>query len=135
MVVLALDYGGRRIGLAVSDALGIAAHALPTLVRRSEEEDVAEIVRLARERKAERIVVGMPLNMDGSAGRQAEEVEAFARVLGQASGLPVEAVDERLTTWEAEEVLKEMGIKARDWPKYVDQLAAKMILTRWLERR
>lgn len=135
MIVLAVDYGGRRIGLAVSDPLGVAAHGLPTLLRRTPDEDVAEIVRIAAERKADLLVVGMPVNMNGTLGPQARQTEAFARRLAEASGLPVEPVDERLTTYEAEEVLKEMRIKARDWPRYIDQVSAKIILTRYLERR
>jgi putative Holliday junction resolvase len=134
MIVLGVDYGSRRIGLAASDALGIAAHPLPTLESRGAAEDAAAIARIAAERGAGRILIGLPLNMDGSEGPQARRAREFAAHLEAASGLPVEPVDERLSTWEAQETLKEMGIKARDWPRYVDQLAAKTIVTRWLEK-
>jgi len=134
MIILALDYGRRRIGLAVSDPLGIAAHGLPTLERQDVESDIEAIVALIRERKADRVVIGMPFNMDGTSGPQAAEVKDFSDRLAAVAGMPVEAVDERLSTYEAQEGLKQMGIKAKNWRRYVDQLAAKVILTRYLER-
>ena len=134
MIILAVDYGARRIGLAVSDALGIAAHGLPTLERKDPDSDIAAIVKTAGERKADLILVGLPLNMDDTEGPQARQAREFAGRLASASAIPVELTDERLSSYEATEALKEMGVKASDWRRYVDQLAAKMILTRYLER-
>lgn len=135
MIILGVDYGRRRIGLAVSDPLGIAAHGLPTVDCSDEEQAIWRVADAASARAVDLIVIGMPTNMDGSTGAQAREVKRFARRLADATGKPVEPVDERLSTYEAEDVLKQMGIKAKDWPKYIDQLSAKIILTRYLEKQ
>ena len=127
MRVLGVDYGARRIGLAISDALGLAAHGLPTLAHRSEEQVLDAVRTLIEEREVERIVVGLPRNMDGSLGPQAEKVMGFARKL-EGLGRPVEFADERLTTERAERVMKDAGLTRAQRRKRVDRMAAKFIL-------
>jgi putative Holliday junction resolvase len=105
MRILGIDYGRRRLGLAVSDEGGILASPLPVYARRGEKEDITFLSNLASERRAGRIVIGLPLNMDGSSGEMADEVVAFAAALHDESGLLVDTFDERLTSVEAERVL------------------------------
>jgi len=106
MVILGIDYGRRRIGLAVSDPLEIAAHGLPTLEVRDVEGALEAIARLVSERGVERVVVGLPLNMDGSSGPQAHRVRGFVKLLKRRlPGVPVETVDERLSSAEAHRAL------------------------------
>jgi putative holliday junction resolvase len=109
--LLAIDYGRVRHGLAVSDALGMASHPLPALQRTSPAADLAALQVLIRERDIQRVVVGLPLNMDGSEGPMALEVRRFAQALGAALGLSVELEDERLSTDEAEAFLSSAGLR------------------------
>lgn len=132
--ILALDYGRVRIGLAVSDALGIAAHPLPAWRRRTLAEDLAGLARLAAERDVQRLVVGLPLNMDGSEGPMAAEARAFGLRLGAALGLPVDFEDERLSTDEAETRLMAAGLRPPERRRLRDSLAAAVILEAVLER-
>lgn len=134
MRVLGVDYGERRTGLAVSDALGLAAHGLPTLTRLPEEQVVAEIVQLAKERDAEAVIVGLPRNMDGSLGPQARKTLAFARKLADA-GLSIKLVDERLTTERAHRVMDEAGMSFREKRPRVDRMAAQFILQIYLDSK
>src|SRR5215472_11772092 len=108
--VLALDLGKRRIGLAVSDELGITAQGLETLERTNIRADLEQLTRLIREKNVTLILMGHPLHMSGQEGSQAEYTRDFAERLGKASGLPVEFWDERLTTVEAQRVLREGGV-------------------------
>ncbi len=101
MRVMALDWGMRRIGIAMSDELGIAAHGLPTLVRRNIRSDLETLTSLIRERDIETVVVGMPLHMDGTASRSSDQATRFGRRLAKHAGVSVEMRDERLTSWEA----------------------------------
>jgi putative Holliday junction resolvase len=133
---LALDLGRRRIGLAVSDASGLA-RGLETVTRKTRLEDIARIARIARERNAGVLVVGLPLNMDGSAGPQAEFSRRFAGALGEATGLPVELHDERLTSVEAERRLRSHGWTLERFLEQkrkgaVDRMAAIVLLEDWL---
>lgn len=132
MRVLAVDYGDRRVGLAVSDALGIAAHGLDTLEIRTPQQAAKAVARTAREKEAERIVVGVPLNMDGTSGERAEVTENFCEEVRKRTDIPVEVFDERWTTMRAERTLHEGGIRARDQKKHVDKLAAVLILQDYL---
>jgi len=137
MRILAVDFGTVRIGLAVSDALGIAAHMLPPLAVRGlkAEETASKIAGFAREKEAERIVIGLPINMDGSEGPAARKVREFAALLAKTSGLSVEFEDERLTTEAAEGLLAERDLTRGERRKRVDSLSAQIILTGWLQRR
>ena len=129
MRVLGIDYGRRRIGLALSDEEGILASPLPTYVRgRSEERDIAGLASLIVRHGVTAVVVGLPLNMDGSRGEMAREAEAFADRIRQETVLPVELFDERLTSSEAERVLLEADLPRRRRKELRDSLSAVLIL-------
>lgn len=131
--ILGLDYGERRIGVAISDPLGITAQGLETLVRESREKDFRALERIVESRQVVRIVVGMPKRMDGTLGRQAQRVERFVQELRDRLRVPVETWDERLTSVEAERVLRE-GTRPRARKKgLVDRLAAVFILQGYLD--
>jgi putative Holliday junction resolvase len=131
--VLALDLGKRRIGLALSDELGITAQGLETLERSNIREDLARLAQLASERNVALILMGNPLHMSGREGRQTEYTRDFAARLHAATGLPVEFRDERLTTVEAERVLRQSGISIQKRAKAVDRLAAVILLESYLD--
>ncbi len=131
--VLGLDYGTRRIGLAVSDAGGTFAFPAGAIERRGLEKDLAALADVIQERGVRRIVLGLPLHMDGRAGDMAEAVQTFAGHLERATGLPVELLDERWTTLEAERALRELGGRRRRGD--VDSVAAAILLRTWLERQ
>jgi putative holliday junction resolvase len=107
--ILALDYGRARIGLAIADAETRMAKPLTTLERINRNEDMRRLRELAREQGVTQIIVGLPLRLDGSHGDMAEEASRFAERVRKQIGLPVEMVDERLTSWEAERMLEEQG--------------------------
>jgi putative Holliday junction resolvase len=135
---LALDVGRRRIGLAIA-LEGSAAHALAALTRRSAAEDIARLKRIAEERRVQRLVVGLPLNMDGSESAMTREVRAFAERLARETGLEVVYQDERLTSFEAEQRLRERGMSLKRMLEAkrrgaVDELAAVLILEDYLRR-
>ncbi len=106
--ILAIDYGRRRMGLAVSDEMRLVAQPLETLERKNRRDDVKRLREIARAHGARRIVVGHPLRLDGTRGEMAEEVERFAVRLQKQLSLPVVLVDERLTSWQAEQMAGEM---------------------------
>jgi putative holliday junction resolvase len=135
MAIAALDLGKRRIGIAIADDAGRAVHPIGALERRSVVRDLELIRARLVEFEVSQVVVGLPLNMDGSSGPAARAAEAFADRLHQACGLPVELFDERLTSFEAEERLKDLsGKRARD-KGTVDAVAASIILEGWLIQR
>lgn len=133
--ILALDLGKRRIGLAVSDALGITAQGLPTLERTRIREDLDRLARLAREYQAALLLVGLPLHMSGDEGRQAAHAREFGDRLAAHTGLPVQYWDERWTTVEAGRVLRSSGMGIEKRAKSVDRLAAVILLESYLEGR
>jgi len=133
--VLALDLGARRIGLAVSDPEARIAFPVGYLERRGLDADLASIADLVRERGVSRIVVGLPLRLAGGEGTGAQAARRFARALVEATGLPVELLDERLTTAEAERALQEAPARTRRSRKQViDAMAASLLLRSYLER-
>ena len=137
MRILGLDYGARTIGVAVCDPLGLTAQPVETIFRRDENKlrrSLARLEELCREYEVEKLVVGLPLNMDGSEGERAKAARAFGEKLSLRTGLPVVYEDERLTTVEAEEILKEGRIVKEEWKKVIDQMAASLILRSYLER-
>jgi len=134
MAIAALDLGRRRIGVALATG-SAAAYPVGTIERRSLAKDLEAIGAMLRARDVEQIVVGLPLNMDGSVGPQARAAQDFARQLEAASGLPVALYDERLTSFEAEERLRGSPRKARHKKAAVDAVAAAIILEGWLQSR
>ncbi|HME06559.1 MAG TPA: Holliday junction resolvase RuvX [Bryobacteraceae bacterium] len=133
MRVLALDLGKKRIGLAVSDELGVTAQGLETLQRTNVREDLARLAQLIAEKNVSLILMGNPLHMSGKEGRQAQYTHEFAERLHGASGVPVQYWDERLTTVQAERVLRESGISIAKRALAVDRLAAVILLESYLD--
>ncbi|MSV34157.1 MAG: Holliday junction resolvase RuvX [Bryobacterales bacterium] len=131
--ILALDLGRKRIGLALSDPLGISAQGLETLQRTTIREDIAAIETLAREHQVKLILLGHPLNMKGDEGRQAVYTREFADKLRERTGLAVRFWDERLTSKEAERVLKQSGISIAKRAQAVDRMAAVILLASFLD--
>jgi putative Holliday junction resolvase len=137
-VILAIDYGRRRLGLALSDSLGITAHPLAVWTRTNRRRDLARLRELCRLHGAGRIVVGWPLRLDGTAGEMAEEAARFAEQVRKHLCLPVELSDERLSSWEAgqRDADPEVGaVSSRRRGKAKDDLAAAVILRDYLARR
>ena len=133
---LALDVGSKRIGIAVSDELGITAQPVMTLERRrNPREDLRSIARLCRRFEVAGIVVGDPKTLEGSTSPQAEKVRSFAAALGELAGLPIHMWDERLTTHEAHQLLYEAGKARQEHRKVVDQVAATLILQSFIDNR
>ena len=134
MVVAGVDLGKRRIGLAVGNLGQFSAYPVVTIERgRSLRADLETLRARLAALEARRIVVGLPLNMDGTAGPQARAAQAFARRLEEATGIPVELCDERLSSFEAEERLKGLPLPRRNRRKLaIDAVAASVILETWL---
>jgi putative Holliday junction resolvase len=132
--ILAVDWGERRIGLAVSDTLGILATGLPTLEIRGEAEAVAKVADTIRDVGAESVVVGLPLTLAGRKGDSALAAERFARLVEEASGVKVSLYDERLTSALAQRRLHETGARTRGRKGRVDQGAAVALLEGWLAK-
>lgn len=134
MKILAIDYGSKRIGLAVSDQLGIIAQGLKTLIHPASEEDLLKkIGEIVKGQNASKIVLGFPLNMNGTRGPQALRVEALAQALQQALSIPVELWDERLTSASVHRHFREWQLSPAKRKKLVDQLSAQLILQDYLE--
>jgi putative Holliday junction resolvase len=131
--ILALDLGKKRIGLAVSDPLGITAQGLPNLIRTNKRSDLAAIEQLAREHEAGLVLMGNPIDMRGSEGRQSGWVREFAQAIEARTGLPVKLWDERLTSVEAGRVLRESGISIGKRAAAVDRLSAVILLQSYLD--
>ena len=132
--ILALDLGARRIGVAVSDPLGITAQGLGTIERRNGHSDMAELQKLVKEYEVGMILVGQPLNMSGQAGIQAQNATAFADQLRRRLSTPVTMWDERLTTAEAQRVLKSSGVGLEKRKQAIDRMAAVILLQSFLDR-
>jgi putative holliday junction resolvase len=135
---LGLDVGNRRIGVAVSDELGLTAQPVLTLERRrsgTSREDLRSLARLARRFGVVGIVVGNPVHLSGDLSPQTAKTQAFAAALGELSGLPIHLWDERLTTREAHQILYEAGHARQEHRRVVDQVAATLILQSFLEQR
>ena len=133
MRVMALDVGERRIGVAISDPLGISAQGVEVYERRGLEQDLAHCRALADEWRVERWVLGLPLNMNGSEGPKVEEVQRLGAQIAEITGLPVDYMDERLTTVAAHRVLIEGGTSRKKRKGVVDKLAAVLILQSWMQ--
>jgi len=131
--ILGIDYGHRRLGIALSDEGETLASPLPVYLRRKLDQDLAFLTHLIEEREVKKIVLGLPRNMNGSLGEMAQEVLAFAAALHEASSLPVDTFDERLTSIEAERVLIQANLSRKRRKKLRDSLAAVLILQGYLE--
>ena len=135
IAALGLDVGRKRIGVAGCDGLGLLATELTTIHRTTIDEDLDAIAKWIEERQIKTLVVGLPDQMDGTLGKQAKATQKFARKLSKYCELPIEYVDERLTSVEAENQLKSQKKYDRNQKGLVDQLAAKIILQQWLDSR
>jgi len=131
---LGLDVGSKTIGVAVSDELGLLAHPRLTIARRGMRADVEQVARLAAAEQAERVVVGLPLTLDGEVGLRAKRVLLLVEALRAAlPAIPVETWDERFSTAAAERALREQGLPRARKNAIVDQNAAAFILQGWLD--
>lgn len=128
-----MDLGDKRIGLAISDAEGKLAGPLKTIKRGS--RDIEEVLKIISQENIELIVVGLPLNMDGSLGEEGKKAQKFALELREKSGIPVELWDERLSSFEAERKLREAGKRGDKLKKSLDMAAASIILQDYLDHK
>ncbi|HUH66821.1 MAG TPA: Holliday junction resolvase RuvX [Syntrophales bacterium] len=135
MRILGLDFGDRRIGVAVCDELGMTAQAVATIGRKNRHHDLEEIARLIRTYGVEEIVIGYPVRLDGTEGIQCEKVTRFSRILETAFSIPVIKWDETLSTREAEEILAQAHVGRKRRKQAVDKLAASLILQGYLDSR
>ena len=136
MRILGLDYGSKTVGVAMSDPLGLTAQSVETIWRKQENklrQTLARIEELAAEYQAEKIVLGLPKNMNNTIGERAEKTLEFREMLERRTGLPVVMWDERLTTVEAERTLMEASVRRENRKQYLDQLAAVFILQGYLD--
>jgi putative Holliday junction resolvase len=134
MRIMGLDVGTHTIGIAISDELGLTAQGLKTLKRRSREDDLREIATIIGQFEINKIVVGLPRNMNGTLGEQAENVLRWTEVLKDKTQLPVVTQDERLSTVGASKVLLEADLSRRKRKKVIDKLAAVLILQGYLDQ-
>ncbi len=135
MRTLGLDVGSRRIGVAISDALGLSAQRLTVVARRGPRVDAAAIVRLAEQHAVGAVVVGLPLTLRGERGPSVRPVEAFVDSLRQRMHIPIVYVDERLTTAESQRVMRLTNTSTRHQPGRLDEMAAQLILQQYLDRQ
>lgn len=132
---LGVDVGSKRIGLSGCDGTGLIATGLVTIERKSFQEDVERIQQIVNERQVQILVVGLPYSMDGSLGFQARHVQKFTKRLSKALQLPVEYVDERLTSFQAEQMLIAENRSPSRHKGLIDRKAAALILQQWLDTR
>ena len=133
--ILGLDVGSKTIGLAVSDPLGITAQGLETIRRKNKRLDFERLEQVVREREIAEVVVGYPLRMSGAEGTQAEKMRRFAEELRQRFQLPVHLWDERLSSAQANRLLRETEMSIKRRGEVVDRLAAVLILQSWMDAR
>ncbi|MFB3884537.1 MAG: Holliday junction resolvase RuvX [Thermodesulfobacteriota bacterium] len=134
MRIMSMDVGSRTIGIAISDELGLTAQGLKTIRRRSDDEDLRELSLIIEQFKIDKIVVGLPKNMDGTVGKQAEMVLQWIKSFQERINLPVETWDERLSTVEASKILLEADLSRKKRKGVIDKLAAVIILQGYLNQ-
>ena len=138
MRIMGLDYGSKTVGVAISDELLLTAQG-KEIIRRNEEnklrKTLARIEELIQEYGVEKIVLGLPLNMDESVSERSELCLEFKEKIERRTGIPVEMMDERLTTVEADEIMNEARIKGKKRKEYVDMIAAQIILQDYLDNK
>ena len=135
MRILGLDYGSKTVGVAMTDALGMTVQPYKTIQRERESKlrpTLSEIAEIVEQYQIEKIVMGLPLNMDDTEGDRAAKTRDFAEKLKLRVAVPIEFTDERLTTMEAEEILDQSGIPRSEQKKVIDQVAAQLILEQYL---
>lgn len=134
MRILGLDIGDKTIGVAVSDAIGLTAQALKVIWRSSVDQDIEELKKIIDEYQVQKIIIGLPKNMDGTLGHQAEKVKKTYDKIKKALKMPVELWDERLTTVEAKRLLIRADMSRKKRKKVIDKLAAAFILQGYLDK-
>lgn len=132
--ILAIDYGRKRIGLALSDELGLTAQPLDVLIHKNRREDIRRLREICREHGVRQILVGHPLHITGEAGEMADETARFASRLGKELGIAVELADERLTSWEAQQIADETS-STGSRKASLDAVAAAILLREYLDRK
>jgi putative Holliday junction resolvase len=135
VAALGLDVGQKRIGVAGCDGTGLIATGLTTIRRKSYPQTIEELRQIVVDRQVEILVIGLPYSMDGSLGKQAIQIQKFAETISKALSLPFEFIDERLTSFEAEESMKAARISLRENKELIDRKAAAIILQQWLDLR
>ncbi len=138
MRVMGLDYGSKTVGVAISDSLGLTAQGIETICRKEENKlrrTCARIEELVKEYDVEKIVIGLPMHMNGDIGERAELSKEFGEMLARRTGLEIVYWDERLTTVEAEQTLIENKVRRENRKQYVDKIAAVFILQGYLDSR
>jgi putative Holliday junction resolvase len=135
IAALGLDVGRKRIGVAGCDGTGLIAFGITTIHRKTFTDDVAQLRHLVQDRQIDTLIVGLPYSMDGSIGTQARQVQKFAKAIAAELQLPVIYVDERLTSFQAEQMLQAEGIAPSRQKHLIDRKAAAIILQQWLDDR
>jgi putative holliday junction resolvase len=135
VAALGLDVGGKRIGVAGCDGLGLMATGITTIWRSSFAEDIAQLQEIITDRAVEILVIGLPYTMDGNIGSQAKQVQKFGRRVAAALAISIEYVDERLTSYAAEQMMIEAKISVSQNKATIDRIAAAVILQQWLDDR
>ena len=135
VAALGLDVGSKRIGVAGCDGLGMMATGITTIWRSSFQNDMEQLAEIIDDRQVEILVIGLPYTMDGNIGSQAKQVQKFARRLATVIELPIEYVDERLTSYAAEQMMIEAKISVCRNKAMIDRIAAAVILQQWLDAR
>lgn len=131
---LGIDFGDARIGLAISDPLGFFASGLETYNRKNLQADIQHILNLIKDKDVKTLVVGLPLNMDGSQGVRVEKTKEFCQEIQKETNVQIVYVDERLTTVQAEKMLIEQNVRREDRKKVIDKVAATIILQSYLDK-
>ncbi|BAS58749.1 Holliday junction resolvase-like protein [Leptolyngbya boryana NIES-2135] len=135
VAALGLDVGQKRIGVAGCDGTGLIATGLTTIRRKSYPQTIEELRQIVVDRQIEILVIGLPYSMDGTLGKQALHIQKFAATISNALALPYEFIDERLTSFEAEESMKAARISLQENKELIDRKAAAIILQQWLDQR
>ena len=135
VAALGLDVGSKRIGVAGCDGLGMMATGITTIWRSSFQNDMEQLAEIIDDRQVEILVIGLPYTMDGNIGSQAKQVQKFARRVATVMELPIEYVDERLTSYAAEQMMIEAKISVCRNKATIDRIAAAVILQQWLDER
>ena len=130
---MALDYGEVRIGIALSDIMSIIANGYETYVRKNLEDDLTYLASLCSEKQVDTIVMGLPINMDGTEGERAIATREFAELLKQKTNLPIKFIDERLTSVSAEKMLIEASVRREKRKQVIDKISATIILQNYLD--